>query len=258
MSLDNYVANYNSIGSAYSSFAGEREEEIVVLEQLILPNLCKGAHILDIGCASGRTVKQLNIRGYQTTGIDISEELLRIARSNAPDSKFILGDIRELELQPIYDAVISVDVFCHILNLEELTIVFQKVHSAMHNNGIFAFSTPVVDYEMWETTLDGNTPNFEFAPKCDVSDQYVYLEIYYTYNKEERIREVKFTALKLINEVWQRSDSTALAKDYFKSEIKSALVNAGFIEINEYDSKDIKDFEGVDRVIFFCRKPSVS
>mgnify|MGYP001800554504 FL=1 len=168
MSFDN-VANYNPIASLYTSFASKREMETIALEKLLLPYLPKEAHILDIGCANGRTVKTLKMKGYQTTGIDISEELLRIARLNVPESKFILGDIRELELQPIYDAVISCDVFCHILNFEELTTVFRKVYAAMHDNGIFGFITPLVD-EVWQKRLDGNKPDFERLPKIHVTD----------------------------------------------------------------------------------------
>ncbi|MBD2298138.1 bifunctional 2-polyprenyl-6-hydroxyphenol methylase/3-demethylubiquinol 3-O-methyltransferase UbiG [Nostoc sp. FACHB-190] len=248
MYLVENVANYNPIASVYSSFAKERELEILVLENLILQNLTPGAHILDIGCANGRTVSQLSSRGYQTTGIDISEELLRIAQTNSPESKFILGDIRKLELQPTYDAVVSIDVFGHILNLEELTNVFQKVYAALHNNGIFAFTTPVAD-EIWDKT---SPSDFERFNKIDASDKYVYFERYYIYNQEERIREVKFTGFELINAVWQRSDSDMLVKDYLASEIKSALANAGFREIAQYDSKDFGDDSPV---IFICRKP---
>lgn len=250
MFLDNDIANYNSIASEYSSFAGKKEEEVLVLEQLILPNLCKGAHILDIGCAHGRTVKQLNIRGYQTTGTDISEELLHIARSNAPDTKFILGDIREIELQPIYDAVLSIDALCHILDLEELTNVFRKVYAAMHENGFFAFTVPVLeDEELEEISLDKDRPYYHID--LNFSDRYLYLQASQTHN-QKNIREVKLIGFKLMNGVWQRSDSTVLVKDYLKSEIKSALVNAGFVEINEYNSKD---FGHMPRTIFTCRKP---
>ncbi|GAA6615699.1 class I SAM-dependent methyltransferase [Scytonema sp. NUACC26] len=259
MSLVDNVVNYDPIASAYSSSVSEAESIILVLEQLMLQHLCKGAHILDIGCAHRHIVKQLHIRGYQTTGIDISEELLRIARANAPESKFIFGDIRELELQPIYNAVISRDVFCHLLNLEELTTVFQKVYGAMHDNGLFVFTTPGADFT-WRETLCKGVPDFETVSVngCDVSGRYVFIEKHYNYNREERIREVKYTSVELINEVWKRSDTTMLAKDYFVSEIKSALVNAGFIEINEYDSRDFGDNTPISFPCFVCRKPSLT
>ena len=256
MSLENYVTDYNPIASVYHSFVNEKleDEEMFFLEQLIRPNVCEKAHFLDIGCATGRTVKILNILGYQTTGIDVSEELLRIASSNAPDSKFILGDIRELELQPIYDAILSNDMLGHIPNLEELTKVFRKVYMAMRDNGIFAFTGPILKNENWDkvqTMLnDKNARNYT----ADISDQYVYLERSYLYNQEEKITEVKLTGFKLINGVWQRSDTTVLVKHYLISEIKSALVNAGFIEINEYDSNN---FGYKSKLIFTCRKPSV-
>ncbi|MBD2494899.1 class I SAM-dependent methyltransferase [Nostoc sp. FACHB-280] len=253
MYLVENVANYNPIASVYNSFAKERELEILVLENLILQNLSPGAHILDIGCANGRTVSQLNTRGYQTTGIDISEELLHIAQTNSPESKFILGDIRELELPAIYDAVISIDVFCHLLKLEELTNVFQKVYATLNNGGIFAFTTPLAD-EIWNTTSPEQGSDIEWFNKIDVRDNYVYLERYYSHNQEEKLRKIKFTGFKLINAVWQRSDSDMLVKDYSISEIKSALLNAGFREIEQYDSKDFGDDSPV---IFVCRKLSV-
>ncbi|WP_229486610.1 class I SAM-dependent methyltransferase [Nostoc favosum] len=181
---------------------------------------------------------------------------MRIARTNVPESKFILGDIRKLDLQPIYDAVISIDVFCHILNLEELTTVFQKVYTAMRCNGIFAFTTPTVE-EAWLTTIFENRYNFEYFNRIIEGDTSILIERYYNHNHEEKIREVKFTSLELINEVWQRSDSTMLVKDYLISEIKSALANAGFIEINKYSSRDFGDDGPVSAPLFVCRKPSV-
>ncbi len=60
----------------------------------------------------------------------------------------------------------------------------------------------------------------------------------------------------MIDGVWQRSDISMLVKDYFESDIKSALANVGFIEINKYDKRD---FDGLPvRSGFACRKPSVS
>lgn len=252
MSFDN-VANYNPIASLYTSFASKREMETIALEKLLLSYLPKEAHILDIGCANGRLIKELNMIGYQTTGIDISEELLRIARLNVPESKFILGDIRELELQPIYDGVISCDVFSHILNLEELTTVFRKVYAAMHDNGIFGFITPIAD-EIWQKRLDGNRADFKRLNKIHVTDTCVYSERVYNYNEEEKIREVKFNGFELIDGVWQRSDISMLVKDYFESDIKSALVNVGFIEVGKFDNRD---FDGLPSC-FICRKPCVS
>ena len=256
MSLIYNVADYDPIASAYGSFIGDVESIMLALEQLMLQYLSKRAHILDIGCADGKIVKQLHIRGYQATGLDISEELLRIARVNAPESQFILGDMRELNLPPIYDAVISKDVFCHLLNLEELTSVFKKVYEVINDNGLFVFTTPCAEF-IWRQTLRKGAPDFESFNTCEVRDRYVYVERYYNYNQEEKIREGKFTSFELIDEVWKRSDITMLVKDYFVSEIKLVLANTGFVVINEYDSRDFGDDTPFSHPCFVCRKSSL-
>ncbi|NJR74146.1 MAG: class I SAM-dependent methyltransferase, partial [Scytonema sp. CRU_2_7] len=63
-----------------NSTGSDADVVIPALEQLMLRHLSKGAHILDIGCLDGEIVKHLNIRGYQTTGLDVSEQFLHIAR----------------------------------------------------------------------------------------------------------------------------------------------------------------------------------
>ncbi|MCC5601599.1 class I SAM-dependent methyltransferase [Nostoc favosum] len=138
MSLVNNDANHSPIASVYNLIPFYTEELVMpVLEQLMLKHLPKGAHILDIGCSNGQVLQQLQIRGYQTTGLDVCEELLRFARINSPESKFILSDIRKFQSPPIYDAVYSKNVFSFFLNLEELTTVFQNVMGAMRDNALF-------------------------------------------------------------------------------------------------------------------------
>ncbi|WP_375497275.1 class I SAM-dependent DNA methyltransferase [uncultured Nostoc sp.] len=252
MSLANNDGNHDPIASVYNAIGvtSEAESIALILEQLMLKHLSKGTHILDIGCANGQLVQQFHIRGYQTTGLDCSEKLLHHAQINAPESKFILSDIRNFESLPTYDAVFSRNTLGFILNLEELTTVFRNVYAAMHNNGIFVFAIVTGDSVLRDSFLqDYNI--------CDVNDKYVYVEKG-KYNPEERIRELKSTTFELINGIWERSDSTLLEKNYFSSEIQSALENVGFIEINQYDSKDFGDPTPAGEDCFVCRKPSLT
>ncbi|MCC5623689.1 class I SAM-dependent methyltransferase [Nostoc sp. CHAB 5715] len=233
---------------------------ITALEQLMLRHLSKGAHILDIGCLDGEIVKHLNIKGYQTTGLDVSEEFLRIARKKAPESKFILCDIRKFESPPTYDAVYSHNSFSFLLNLEELTTAFRNVYMAMHDNGLFGLSMQAADCTLFDGPPDSSfTGKFNDIPSYQVvQDTFVQIERHTNDNREERIREIKMTRFALINGIWKRSDVTVVEKHYFISEIKSALENAGFIEIDVYDSRDFGDTTAFSQPCFVCRKPSLS
>ena len=54
---------------------------------LSLYPLKPGASILDIGCGTGRHSIELAKRGYQMTGLDLSEKMLEVAKTNARELK---------------------------------------------------------------------------------------------------------------------------------------------------------------------------
>jgi ubiquinone/menaquinone biosynthesis C-methylase UbiE len=52
--------------------------------------------VLDIGCGSGVAARNLQEKGLQVCGIDLSEELLKASRIESPDSTFCNMDMRNL------------------------------------------------------------------------------------------------------------------------------------------------------------------
>ncbi len=62
--------------------------------------------ILDLGCGTGLHDKELALRGYNITGLDLSEEMINLAKKRNPNSKFIVGSMSNFELGDKFDAVI--------------------------------------------------------------------------------------------------------------------------------------------------------
>lgn len=52
--------------------------------------------VLDAGCAAGRDSKFLQDLGFQVIGVDLSNNLLKLAKKNCPDIKFIQADLVKL------------------------------------------------------------------------------------------------------------------------------------------------------------------
>jgi ubiquinone/menaquinone biosynthesis C-methylase UbiE len=75
-----------------------------------LLDLPAGARVLDLACGWGRIALPLAQRGYQVTGLDLSEAFLAKGRRDAQEAglhiDFRLGDMREIPFAGEFDAVI--------------------------------------------------------------------------------------------------------------------------------------------------------
>ena len=63
-----------------------------------------GANVADIGCGTGRLEPYLAARGLSPSGIDLSPEMIRVARRDHPGFGFGVADLREL---PFGDASLA-------------------------------------------------------------------------------------------------------------------------------------------------------
>jgi SAM-dependent methyltransferase len=77
-----------------------------------------GARALDLGCGGGQVSIRLAQRGYVTTGIEISETAIELAKQNARDAgldiQFLVGDA--LTLAGIADRSVDLVVDNHVLH----------------------------------------------------------------------------------------------------------------------------------------------
>ncbi len=67
-----------------------------------------GTSVGDIGCGTGRLGPYLAARGLSPRGVDLSPEMIRVARRDFPGFGFDVADVREL---PFPDASLA-DVVC--------------------------------------------------------------------------------------------------------------------------------------------------
>lgn len=70
---------------------------------------------LDVGCgSSGRLAALLLAEGLSVTGVDISEEMLRLARVRQPGAIFLQADVVTWELPQAYDFISAWDSIWHV------------------------------------------------------------------------------------------------------------------------------------------------
>lgn len=116
---------YNRCADAY---AAARQGASIHQLSFLHPRLSDGDRILDIGCGAGIPVARDLSERYAVTGVDISGEMIRLARQNVPLATFIQSDIMALDFPPAsFDAVVSFYAIFHIPR-EEHPELFKRIH----------------------------------------------------------------------------------------------------------------------------------
>jgi 2-polyprenyl-3-methyl-5-hydroxy-6-metoxy-1,4-benzoquinol methylase len=84
-------------------------------------SLCVGGGsattVLDAGCGTGRLGIELHRRGIKVVGVDLDEDLLSRAQQKAPDVRWALADLADMELARDFDVVVmagNVMQFCNV------------------------------------------------------------------------------------------------------------------------------------------------
>jgi cyclopropane fatty-acyl-phospholipid synthase-like methyltransferase len=117
---------------------------VELLEQTLSLHRC--SEILDLGCGRGRHAINLARKGYQVTGIDLSEHAIGTAKEKAADRgldnvHFEVRDMRN-PLPAKFDAIVNLfTTFGYFLDDEENARVLDSVVQMLEPGGIF-----VLDY----------------------------------------------------------------------------------------------------------------
>lgn len=87
---------------AFEGLAGQR-----AALRWLTARLPRGARVLDVGSGTGRPVAEELVRaGCEVTGIDVSPAMVELARTQVPEARFELADVRTYEAPPYaFDAV---------------------------------------------------------------------------------------------------------------------------------------------------------
>jgi len=100
---------------------------------------------LDVGCgSSGRIIDYLLGAGFDVEGIDISAEMIRLAKERHPKVDFHQADICEWDLSKSYDFISAWDSIWHI-PLSEQESIIRRLCSALKSDGVLIFTTGGVD-----------------------------------------------------------------------------------------------------------------
>ena len=99
---------------------------------------------LDVGCGTGRLTGVLEESGFRPVGIDLSENMLLLAREQHPNAEFIKADICEWPLPAQYDLIVAWDSIWHV-PLDKQEAVLRKLCNGLVPGAVIVFTAGGVD-----------------------------------------------------------------------------------------------------------------
>lgn len=117
-----------------------------------------GKKLLDLACGTGELSVRLANKGYEVTGVDLSDDMLTVAQNKASDAsvtiQFLQQNMAELELIDTFDMI---GIFCDSLNYlqtaEEVKQTFERVKQYLNRDGLFIFDVHSL-FKMNEIFID--------------------------------------------------------------------------------------------------------
>lgn len=141
------ATTFGELGAAYEQAFNRVPAQVRSVEWAI-KQVPSGAKVLDVGCGTGKPACEMFVQaGLDTTGIDITPEMIEIAKKNVPGGKYEVMDSRTW--QPPngvkYDGIVSYFAFIAGVSQADIKQYFKTAHGWLKPGGTFVFGTvPVV------------------------------------------------------------------------------------------------------------------
>ncbi|MBP3634498.1 MAG: class I SAM-dependent methyltransferase [Oscillospiraceae bacterium] len=124
--------NKQDIIDFFDSRASGWDADTVKNEQIIetiLDNagVGQGSAVLDVACGTGVLFADYLSRGAKVTAVDISSEMVKLAKAKFPQVEVLCGDVEDLQLDRQFDCIMVYNAFPHFPEPEKLL----RVLSAM-------------------------------------------------------------------------------------------------------------------------------
>ncbi len=210
--------------------------------------------VCELGCGTGQMTRRLAAAGYDMIGIDLSEEMLDVAREQEygayegdfeeeeveedaaePSILYLQQDMREFELYGTVSAVVSIcDSMNYMTSDEDLLQVFRLVNNYLDKDGVFIFDMNT-EYKykelMGDTTIAENREDVSFIWEN-------------LYDEEKRLNEYCLTLFaKAETEdeeeegpaLYEKYEEVHLQRAYPLTEVKRMLAEAGMTFVAAYD-----------------------
>ncbi len=241
---------YKNLAFSYDRLTNDVDYGAVVVfyHEILAAEGVKPRTAADLACGTGSVSLLLAQRGYQVTGVDMSEEMLTVAADKTQGLEnrplFISQKLQALRFARGVDmAVCGLDSMNYITDPADCEAAIRRVYKALNPGGIFIF--------------DINTPQRFRSMDGQVfldEDDDVYCVWRGEFDEKTNICSYGMDLFQRSGKVWQRSFEEHREYAYTQEQLLGYLKAAGFSHIRVYGDRRMEAPTEQDMRIYFSAR----
>tara|TARA_Y100000310_G_scaffold332936_1_gene409494 strand:+ start:627 stop:1238 length:612 start_codon:yes stop_codon:yes gene_type:complete len=131
------IKTYDKIAKIYTEYT---KNQIIQFQLTKFESFLSGKKILDVGCGPGRDSGYFTDDGFDVTGVDASEEFIKIAKKEVKGVKFKVMDFRKLDFKAnSFDGIWAMASLVHI-DRKDILKVLKGFYKVLSSKGILYIS----------------------------------------------------------------------------------------------------------------------
>ncbi len=204
--------------------------------------------VVDLACGTGNTIIPFSRRGYETYGLDISGEMIELARLKAAEEnlniRFMVGDIRDYRLERRVDlATCFHDGLNYMLTEEDLGKVFGCVSRCLVENGMFIFDL---------NALSWISANSESPVVIEEPDLTIIYET--VHDREKSLWKIALTGFAREGELYRKFVEEHMERGYQPAQVEKLLKMAGMESLEVFDAFSFEPVHSGSRRHFYVAR----
>jgi RimJ/RimL family protein N-acetyltransferase/protein-L-isoaspartate O-methyltransferase len=234
-----------------------RKECAAIATWLIERGVRPGSTLLDAGCGTGRYASELARRGYVVHGIDLSPDLIAVARAAAdPGPGSVSFTVGDLLAPPVdrYDAVLCRGVLNDILDDDRREAAMAGFARALRPDGAL-----ILDVREWIASAERKAREPLFRKRVSTDRGELTFTSVTALNRQSRLLEISERHELVSNGEARVSDYQFVMRCWARDELSERLARHGFGDAAYFGAYDPGVEAGVtDRVVAVACRSSAA
>lgn len=199
------------------------EKEVDFIENVLRKFGVHGKKILDLGCGTGLHEKEFFDRGYEVSGLDLSPEMIEIAKKRNPSCKFFVGDMSGFELNEKFDAVITMfSAMGYLTENSQIKNFFESAKKHLKEDGLLVL-------DVWNGLGVMNELPTSREKSADIGNLKITRRSFPDLDSKNHVNNVRFNVNVFENgNLVDDYDENHQVRFFFPQELKKYGEDAGF------------------------------